>query len=35
VPPERPDGDQAGFFIEAIRSRHLGDDLFSTRKSSE
>ena len=35
VPPDKPDGDQAGFFIEAIRSRHLGDDLFSARKSSE
>ena len=35
VPTDKPDGDQAGFFIEAIRSRHLGDDLFSARKSSE
>jgi hypothetical protein len=35
VPPDKPDGDQAGFFIEAIRSRHLRDDLFSARKSSE
>jgi len=35
VPPDKPHGDQAGFFIEAIRSRHLGNDLFSAPKSSE
>jgi hypothetical protein len=35
VPPDKPDSDRPGFFIEAIRSRHLGDDLFSAPKGSE
>lgn len=35
VPADKPDGDQAGFFIAAIRSRHLGDDLFSAPKGPE
>jgi hypothetical protein len=35
VAPDKPDGDRPGFFIETIRSRHLGDDLFSAPKGSE
>jgi hypothetical protein len=35
VAPDKPDGDRPGFFIDAIRSRHLGDDLFSALKGSE
>ena len=29
TPPEKPAGDRPGFFIDAIRSRRLGNDLFS------
>jgi hypothetical protein len=35
VPAENPAGDRPGFFIDAIRSRHLGDDLFSAPRNSE
>lgn len=35
LPAEDPAGDRPGFFIDAIRSRHLGDDLFVAPRSSE
>jgi hypothetical protein len=35
VPPDKPNGDRARFFVDAIRSRHLGDDLFLAPKGSE
>jgi hypothetical protein len=35
VPPDAADGDHAGFFVEAVRSRHLGGDLFSAPNSTE
>jgi hypothetical protein len=35
VPPDAVIGDHAGFFVEAVRSRHLGGDLFSAPNSAE
>jgi len=35
MPPDKADGDRAGFFIDAVRSRHLGDDLFIAPKAAE
>jgi hypothetical protein len=35
VPAENPAGDRPGFFIDAIRSRHLGDDLFIAPRSQQ
>jgi hypothetical protein len=35
LPAENPAGDRPGFFIDAIRSRHLGDDLFIAPRSQE
>jgi hypothetical protein len=35
VPPDHRSGDRAGFFIDAIRSRRLGEDLFMAPKSQE
>lgn len=35
VPPNRTGGDPAGFFIDAVRSRHLGGDLFAAPGSAE
>jgi hypothetical protein len=29
VPPDDPKGDRPGFFLEAVRSRHLADELFA------
>jgi len=34
VPADKPDGDPPGFFIEAVRSRRLGDDLFAAPRDS-
>jgi hypothetical protein len=28
VPPDDPAGDRPGFFLDAVRSRHLADELF-------
>ena len=28
VPPDKPEGDRPGFFIEAVRSRRFGNDMF-------
>jgi hypothetical protein len=35
VPPDRPGGDHAGFFLDAVRSRRLGGDLFSAPSKTE
>jgi hypothetical protein len=35
VAPDKAGGDHAGFFIDAVRSRHLGDDLFAAPGSTE
>jgi hypothetical protein len=35
VPAENPAGDRPGFFIDAVRSRHLGGDLFIAPGSQE
>ncbi len=35
VPPDHAGGDRAGFFIDAVRSRHLGGDLFSAPDRTE
>jgi hypothetical protein len=35
VPPDKPAGDRPGFFIEAVRSRRLGNDLFSAPTDSQ
>ena len=35
LPAESPAGDRPGFFIDAIRSRHLGGDLFIAHGSQE
>jgi hypothetical protein len=35
LPAENPAGDRPGFFIDAIRSRHLGGDLFIAPRSQE
>jgi hypothetical protein len=35
LPAESPAGDRPGFFIDAIRSRHLGGDLFIAPGSQE
>jgi len=35
MPPDKASGDRAGFFIDAVRSRHLGDDLFIAPKAAE
>jgi hypothetical protein len=34
VPADKPDGDRPGSFIEAVRSRRLGDDLFAAPRDS-
>jgi hypothetical protein len=35
VPPEDPAGDRPGFFIDAIRRRHLADGLFAAPKPAQ
>jgi len=35
VPPDTAGGDRAGFFVDAIRSRHLGGDLFAAPNNAE
>jgi hypothetical protein len=35
VPPERTGGDPAGFFIDAVRSRHLGGDVFAAPRGAD
>ena len=35
LPAENPAGDRPGFFIDAVRSRHLGDDLFIPPRPQE
>ena len=35
APPKKPTGDRPGFFIDAIRSRRLGNDLFIAPRGSE
>jgi len=35
VPPDQPAGDRPGFFIDAIRSRGLGNDLFASPRARE
>jgi hypothetical protein len=35
VPPDEPAGDRPGFFIDAIRSRRLGNDLFIAPRDRE
>jgi hypothetical protein len=34
VPADRPAGDRPGFFLDAVRSRHLGGDLFAAPRNS-
>jgi len=34
VPPDQPGGDRPGFFIDAVRSRHLAADLFAAPPSA-
>jgi hypothetical protein len=35
LPAQNPAGDRPGFFIDAIRSRHLGEDLFAAPRGRE
>ncbi len=34
VPPEEPAGDRPGFFLQAVRSRHLAGDLFAAPQAA-
>jgi hypothetical protein len=34
APPDEPPGDHPGFFLEAVRSRHLAGDLFAAPRAA-